>query len=542
MVSISMVGPNVNWKFLELLQQEQMEQFGGSQLAVVGSCGLHTLHNAFKHGFAKWQIDKLLKALHSLFNCAPARREDFCCVTKSSTFPLHFCGHRWLENLPVVERAVEIWPSMETYVDAVKSKKIPNPGSSSFDTIAASREDPLILPKLHFFMAMSRTFQPFLEKYQTDQPVMPFLHKDLTELLKSLLRRFVKKELLDVSVVKLARLDATDVQTWVPPKDVDIGIGASSVLKALLQSKSSRVGELAVMMFRKDCITCLSNIVQKVQERSPLKYPLVRYTSCLNPNQMNSNPDMCQKYMTHLVEKFLENKQLPGGISAGDAITQQFGSLLYKAKDESFVSFCPMNQRLDEFLHGVICGSYNELWSFCKKVLLLSHGQATVERGFSVNKEVETWNMKEDTVVAHRLICDYVRVSGGILNVPLSKELLNAAKSARSRYRLHLDEERKRKANELQCQKRKAAEEDIQQLKKKKKTLADVCSSLEKDADLYAEEAERKSISQMAQLISKSNALRRRLKDKQKEKEDLEEEIAKKVVKLGHINAFDAKH
>lgn len=122
--------------------------------------------------------------------------------------------------------------------------------------------------------------------------------------------------------------------------------------------------------------------------------------------------------------------------------------------------------------------------------------------------------MNEDTVVAHRLICDYVRVSGGILNVPLSKELPNAAKSARSRYKLHLDKERKRKANELQCQKRKAAEENIEQLKKNK-TLADVCSSLEKDADLCAEEAERKSESQMAQLISKSNALRRRLKDKQ---------------------------
>lgn len=97
-------------------------------------------------------------------------------------------------------------------------------------------------------------------------------------------------------------------------------------------------------------------------------------------------------------------------------------------------------------------------------------------------------------------------------------------------------EERKRKANELQCQTRKAAEEDIEQLKKEKKTLVDVCSSLEKDTDLSSEEAERKTGSQTVQLISKSNALRRRLKDKQKEKEDLEEEIAKKVVQLGHIN------
>lgn len=45
MISISMDGPNVNWKFFELLQQEHAEQYDGTQLVVVGSCGLHTLHN-----------------------------------------------------------------------------------------------------------------------------------------------------------------------------------------------------------------------------------------------------------------------------------------------------------------------------------------------------------------------------------------------------------------------------------------------------------------------------------------------------------------
>ena len=33
--------------------------------------------------------------------------------------------------------------------------------------------------------------------------------------------------------------------------------------------------------------------------------------------------------------------------------------------------------------------SYKSLFSDVKRILILSHGQATVERGFSVNKEVE---------------------------------------------------------------------------------------------------------------------------------------------------------
>ncbi len=44
-----------------------------------------------------------------------------------------------------------------------------------------------------------------------------------------------------------------------------------------------------------------------------------------------------------------------------------------------------MQKRLDVFLSSFLC-NYPELFAFCQKLLILSHGQATVERGFSVNK------------------------------------------------------------------------------------------------------------------------------------------------------------
>lgn len=67
--------------------------------------------------------------------------------------------------------------------------------------------------------------------------------------------------------------------------------------------------------------------------------------------------------------------------------------------------------RVDSFLHKAMNG-YAELWSFVEKLLLLSHGQATVERGFSI---MEMCNMNKDTVVSQRLICDYVSMCGGVL-------------------------------------------------------------------------------------------------------------------------------
>ena len=49
---------------------------------------------------------------------------------------------------------------------------------------------------------------------------------------QSLLRRFIKKDVqVDVSPVKLAKLDVTDQKLWVSPKQVDIGMGATSAVR-----------------------------------------------------------------------------------------------------------------------------------------------------------------------------------------------------------------------------------------------------------------------------------------------------------------------
>ncbi|KAJ8352262.1 hypothetical protein SKAU_G00237380 [Synaphobranchus kaupii] len=118
----------------------------------------------------------------------------------------------------------------------------------------------------------------------------------------------------------------------------------------------------------------------------------------------------------------------------------------------------PLEQRLDVFLHSTLSKSYPELLRFCQSLLLLSHGQATVERGFSINEEVETCNLLEESVEAQRLICDQFSVCGGVLKVPLTKELLASAASASPQYRIHLELQRKKRESATQGLKRKGAE------------------------------------------------------------------------------------
>ena len=99
-----------------------MKKQTGKKLLNVGSCGFHVIHNSFRDGCsaAEWDVETFLSSVTWLFKDSPARREDYPSVTGSTSFPLDFCRHRWLENVPVVERAVEIIPFVVQYVTAAK--------------------------------------------------------------------------------------------------------------------------------------------------------------------------------------------------------------------------------------------------------------------------------------------------------------------------------------------------------------------------------------------------------------------------------------
>jgi len=61
---------------------------------------------------------------------------------------------------------------------------------------------------------------------------------------------------------------------------------------------------------------------------------------------------------------------------------------------------CVADDRLDTFLRSRMAANYPKAWSVCELALFLSHGQASVEREFSVNKELVVENQSEQTLAA----------------------------------------------------------------------------------------------------------------------------------------------
>ena len=74
--------------------------------------------------------------------------------------------------------------------------------------------------------------------------------------------------------------------------------------------------------------------------------------------------------------------------------------------------------------------------------LVLPHGNADPERGFSINKyllQVHGSQIKEDTIEAVRLVKDQIIKRNGIMNVPITKDWLKSCQSASQKYNVYLE-------------------------------------------------------------------------------------------------------
>ena len=91
LVQLSMDGPSVNVKLLQVVQDDRKDK-GLPHLLDLGTCSLHTLHGSFKTGIEKceWEMKSLLKAPFNILHDSPARRDNYESVTKSSKFLLLF--------------------------------------------------------------------------------------------------------------------------------------------------------------------------------------------------------------------------------------------------------------------------------------------------------------------------------------------------------------------------------------------------------------------------------------------------------------------
>ena len=139
-----------------------------------------------------------------------------------------------------------------------------------------------------------------------------------------------------------------------------------------------------------------------------------------------------------------------------DTVLAEYRKLVSDAKRhllDKFPSFKITTDRLDSFLFEVLQNQNesHELWITVQLILTLSRGQATVEKGFSVNKEVLAPNLQETSLVPMRLVHSSMQAAKcKVADFVVNDALLSSCAHARNRYQMYLME---RKAGQERTQK-----------------------------------------------------------------------------------------
>ncbi|KAJ8678193.1 hypothetical protein QAD02_013980 [Eretmocerus hayati] len=201
LLQFSMDGPNVNKKTQDLVNIElSQDRANNSEIVEIGTCGLHTVHGSFKDGVKAtgWNLNEYLNYLHHLFHGATTRRGQYSKITGSDMFPFEFYGIRWIENSKVIIRSRDMLPYLKEWITVIE-KDVKNPlhANKNFRTVSSNVKDELMPAKLSFCASVAAMMEPFLTEFQSDAPMAPFLYKELERMARTIMRRFVKREILE---------------------------------------------------------------------------------------------------------------------------------------------------------------------------------------------------------------------------------------------------------------------------------------------------------------------------------------------------------
>ena len=289
------------------------------------------------------------------------------------------------------------------------------------------------------------------------------MYQDLYHLLREVMIRFVKSDIMTSikNASKLIEVDFTNKDNVKPLHSIDIGFAASAACKD--------ASGLDVLKFREDCRTYLQHVCTKLIAKCPLKYKLVKGATCIDPEVM-INDTLRQSRINAALEVFIEKKWTSG--CDADVIKREYAEICQKEPTKKRLSeFCRDTDRLDTLLHDIfqVEKADNRLLKFVQQILCLFHGNAAVERSFSINKEFLLENLFEDSLVAQRVVFDAVWAAGGVSCVRVTKPLIHSVRNASSR---RIEAAKKKMAEESdEAHKRKRVAEEIKLLEAKKKRI-----------------------------------------------------------------------
>ena len=244
---------------------------------------------------------------------------------------------------------------------------------------------PKTIVQLCFLQSVKPIFDRFLQMFQTEGPLIHVLHQTMVDMLKQVMLRFLKQDVVkEKAVDELLKLDTKNVELQLKDEDLDIGKETRKAISDLNQSGKQRQCFLGIRSF-------YITIIAYMQKSLELRNQLVEAISCLQPEQRTKAASVQKirvlgSYLPSVKSEELILLTDEWRIYAEIDILQD-----WIQKEDGSVA------RVDHYWNKVLqlktqLGSqrFSVLAKAVKCALTLSHGNADNERSLSVNKKILT--------------------------------------------------------------------------------------------------------------------------------------------------------
>lgn len=351
-----------------------------------------------------------------------------------------------------------VFPLLQKFVSG---DKLLEPKSDAYLSMKERLQDPLLLSKIAFFCDIARILERFLVKFQTDAPMVPFLRSSLEELFHSIGKMVLKEEVL--AKAHCVQLTSPNL---LPRHEVKLSF---SVKDALRKSKKSEQMRLA---FQEMCTTFATKVILKLREVAPMMKRFILGAAFLDPDMWKNEEFRggAEKLMDVALEEMVQ-LDWADGVQA-DSFKESFLKTIDDQKAKKSIAAYE-DERLDLFWSEIFDRTSAER-KLIDRILILQHGQASIERGFSVNSEAMEVNQLEESLVARRITYDAIK-DIDLRQYVISKEMTKYCRNSSRRYKERLAQLRVKAAKEddaaARDRKRKVQELALKEAEIKKRRM-----------------------------------------------------------------------
>ncbi|CAF4661877.1 unnamed protein product [Rotaria sp. Silwood2] len=342
--------------------------------------------------------------MYSWFKQSPARKQDlidviddFNCIMEKSM--LYFTNTRWVLLGKVITRILTLWePLHECFLTFLPdNQKVQIRNNERYDRIKLTLTSYVIKIRLHFILFLCETiFDRFLTLFQQEAPLIHLLHYELSSLYRMILLKFLAHDYVgDKAGGDLLDIDFKLNEKQLNNKHIRIGEGSRKVLTHLTQKERDT--------FFEDVKKIYHATTEYFKKNLPLKNSFLRDVQILHPSFKSTQYSDELERIARAVPGLLTDREI-------DCLQGDSGSE------------CITYHRIDYYWNTILGittadgrPKYPTLGKLIKNILIIPHGKADIERGFSINENMVPQNrslLSDTSINGLRSTYDGVKFTG----------------------------------------------------------------------------------------------------------------------------------